>query len=222
MGWTAIVTPICERVENHAEPKVARSSRGSVTSVTLSGLGLAAYASRAFAPSTPGLPLGMRKSISLRLPNRPRFAFAAINASHLNPESTTSTSRSSHPARRAADRISSPASSASSGSSPWITYSGSILRAKWRGRSFGRISIVDGLGLLRGLQATNKLRDRIALHLAQQPLLFGVARQHLGFVERIGSAHHDLARRQPVETILVVKPESHPHQQREFAYAAAG
>jgi hypothetical protein len=37
--------------------------------------------------------------MSLRVPNSPRFAFAARNASHLKPVSATSTSRSSQPAR---------------------------------------------------------------------------------------------------------------------------
>jgi hypothetical protein len=49
------------------------------------------------------------------------FALAASSASHLNPGSTTRTSRSSQPVRRAAARIASPASIASSGSSPWTT-----------------------------------------------------------------------------------------------------
>ena len=41
-GYTATVTPTSASAVNHAEFCVARSSRGSVTSVTLSGLGLAA------------------------------------------------------------------------------------------------------------------------------------------------------------------------------------
>ena len=71
--------------------------------------------------STPGLPEGMARSTSFRAPNRPRLRFAAANASHLNPGSATRISRSSKPAARAAARISSPASIASKGSSPWTT-----------------------------------------------------------------------------------------------------
>ena len=42
--------------------------------------------------------IGMRRSMSLRAPNRPRLRFAAVNASHLKPGSATSISRSSKPA----------------------------------------------------------------------------------------------------------------------------
>ena len=120
-GQTGTSTPAPASAANHADDCAALSSFGSVTTVTLSGFGFVAYASSAFAPSTPGLPVGMRRSTRRREPNRPRFALFARNASQRNWGSTTNTSRSSQPARRAAARTASPASSASSGSSPWIT-----------------------------------------------------------------------------------------------------
>ena len=60
---------------------LSSDERGSVISVTLSRSRLRAWRSRAAAPSTPGLPDGIRRSTSLRAPKSPRFALAARKAS---------------------------------------------------------------------------------------------------------------------------------------------
>jgi hypothetical protein len=120
-GVTATVAPAPASAANHADDCVVRSARGNVISVTLSGSRLRACRSSACAPSVPGLPDGIRRSISLREPNRPRLALAATNASQRKCCSTMNTSRSSQPARRAAARIESAASITPSGSSPWTT-----------------------------------------------------------------------------------------------------
>src|SRR5450830_30931 len=91
--------------------------------VRLSGFRLAAYSCSAWPPSLPGLPVGMRSSISFLSPNSDSSWFAASSSPHLKLRSTVSTSRSEYPCARAARRILSAASSASKCSSLVITYS---------------------------------------------------------------------------------------------------
>jgi len=109
--------PFCSAV-NHADFCVAASRRGSVTSISASGLSAAASAFSASAPSLPGLPDGMRSSISWRSPNSDIACVAPSSTLQSKPRSTVCTERSVKPAARAAARMRSHASCASSGSSP--------------------------------------------------------------------------------------------------------
>ena len=113
----------------------------------------------------------MRRSTSLRSPNRLAFALAPMNASHLKPGSTTSTSRSSRRRARAAARIASPASSASSGSSPWTTYSGASFAPGARRDRRAQSHDVHARPACAACSRRTICCDRVGLHLAQQPLL---------------------------------------------------
>jgi hypothetical protein len=64
-----LANPADSSAWNHADLDVAKSSRGSVTSITTSGDGWAATARSASPPSLPGLPVGIRNSTIFRSPN---------------------------------------------------------------------------------------------------------------------------------------------------------
>jgi hypothetical protein len=113
-----IDTPADSSAWNQADFVVAKSRRGSVTSITTSGDGWAATARSASPPSLPGLPDGMRNSTILRSPNSDIDCWASMTWPHWKPRSATSTSRSEKPASRAARRRRSTASSTSRCSSP--------------------------------------------------------------------------------------------------------
>ena len=71
--------------------------------------------------------------------------------------------------------------------------------------------------LFRRLQPPHDLLNGVGLHVALQPLLFQVARQHLRFVERVRAADHDLAGGHPVRALLVVQAKRHALDELVFA-----
>ncbi|MNS66125.1 hypothetical protein D3C72_993240 [compost metagenome] len=118
-----MLTPLFSSAENHAPVRVALSRRGSITSVSVLSLPGAPSASccRATLPSLPGLPEGMRISticLSANSESEPPAASTALQSKCA--PATVYELRSVWPWARAAARMASAASCASSGSSPWI------------------------------------------------------------------------------------------------------
>src|SRR5206468_2888500 len=126
----------------------------------------------------------MRISISCLSANRLIACAAPSSALQLKcAPLTTWTWRSLWPAARAAARIASPASCASSGSSPHSVYSDRRLFCRWPA-SWSRRSCIGSERLERG-QAAHHLRHDVALHRAKQQRLFLL----LGQRHRLAVAH---------------------------------
>src|SRR5881396_392387 len=209
---------------NHEDPWPALSRRGSVTTVSVSGGSLPQNASIAAAPSAPGLPAARRSSISFLSPKSERLAPLAASSPQSKPRSGARTTRSENPLARARARIASAASSASSGSSPWIAYRGCSSRERWASSCSGlRVAMLfDGdRRRLRCDQAPYDLLHHVPLHVPVEQRFLGLLRKHLRVAIGHVTREEDFARRQvDLRTLRVGDAESHAIAQLVFAHPA--
>src|SRR5690349_20952682 len=194
-GNTLTTVPFDPSAQNQADDWPARSRRGSRTSVTASPGSLAQNASIACDPSVPGLPEGRRSSISLRSPKSEGLAALAASWPQSKPRSASSTLRSANPPARARARIASAASMESSGSSPWIAYSGRSSRERCASSCSSRSAGTLFRLRLRGDQPPYDLLDHVGLHVAVQQGLLVLLRDHLRVAVAHVAGEQDLARR---------------------------
>src|SRR5436190_12852617 len=154
-------------------------------------------------------PEARRSSTILRSPNSDWLASDPLTSPQSMPLSAKKTSRSACPRLRAAARTRSADSSASSGSSPWIRYIPASDFVRWVSSCSGRRRTYRGLlcsrlGLLRRGQAPHQLLDHVELHVAIEPLLLGLLRQHVGVVEGNVARQLHGARRHELAALAVV------------------
>src|SRR5439155_6493383 len=209
---------------NHEDPWPALSRRGSVTTVSVSGGSLPQNASIAAAPSAPGLLAARRSSISFLSPKSERLAPLAASSPQAKPRSGARTTRSENPLARACARIASAASSASSGSSPWIAYSGCSPRERWPSScsSLRAAMLFDG-DRLGDDQAPHDLLHHVPLHVPEEQRFLGLLRKHLRVAKGHVAREEDFARRQiDLRTLRVGDAESDAVAQLVFAYPARG
>src|SRR6266852_1405157 len=210
---------------NHEDPWPALSRRGSVTTVSASGGSFPQNASIASAPSAPGPPEARRSSISFLSPKSERLAPLAASSPQWKPRSAARTARSENPLARARARIASAASSASSGSSPWITYSARNSRARCASSCSSlsaAMRLLDvGQRPLRRDQAPHDLLHHVALHVPVEQRFLGFLGEDLRVAVGDVAGQQDFARRQvDLRAFGIGDAESDPIAQLIFAHPA--